>query len=395
MTTDKRTVTCDQACDYVANYDDRLPRITVVLLVLWIFGACTAPGQTLEESLRSVVDCYAKDGGFAGSALVAVNGRIVMEDSWGLANRTWDVPNSAQTRYRIGSMTKAFTASVVMRLVQEGRLRLDDSLGDFIDGLPPGTARAVTIRHLLTHTSGLQVFYRIPDFDRVWLYESPSLEDLVRTVARHPLEFEPGSRYAYRNIGYIALGVVVESVSGRPFEDELRRTVIRPAGLNDTDLEDGGEIVPNLAQGYAGSDGAWRKGSVIDPDLLFTAGGIHATARDVLGFILALTEGRILTEDMLKQMWKPRVPESDDPDDGRAYGFGWHLDRLRLPGVATRLDIIEHGGDVTSFESLLTIVPAIDAVIVLLHNHGEMDQDDIRNELITILARHETGKDDP
>lgn len=343
--------------------------------------------------LRAVVERYVERGAFEGTILVACGAEVLLADGWGVANREWGVPNDLDTRFRLGSLTKAFTGVLVMRLVQDGELDVSDPIGRYIPGLPEAVGDRVTVRHLLTHTSGIQAFLRIPDFERLWLYEPPSAEELFRTAAAHPLEFVPGERYAYRNVGYIGLGVVIERVTGLSYEEALRRYVFEPAEMRDSGVEQAGEIVERLASGYARADSGWRKGSYLNADILSAAGGVYSTAADLFRFSRALDGGVLLGPEARRRMFAPRVKEREGATDHRHYAFGWHVDRLRLEGDHPPLEIVEHGGDVTSFETLFTRIPSLDALVVILYNHGETDQDAIRDDLIRVLVDSRGGAD--
>lgn len=380
-------------------------------IVLWLGLACAAsvyadPGGTSDTSdalavssqcsptsagaisgrLRAVVDCYADRGQFDGAILVARGDSILLADGWGLGNREWSIPNDIDTRFRLGSLTKAFTGVLVMRLVQDGALALSDPIGQYIPGLPARVAERVTVQHLLTHTSGLQEFYRIPEFQRLWLYEPPPIAQIVRVTASEPLEFEPGERYAYRNIGFMGLGHIVEQVTGISFEEALRTYVFEPADLRHSGVEQAGEIVERMASGYARSGEGWSRGSFLNADFLYAAGGVYSTATDLFRFSRALDTNALLHPETQERMFTPRIKERDDEADARHYGFGWHIDRVDLGEAYPALDIIEHGGDVTSFETLFTRVPSLNGLVVILYNHGETDQNAIRDDLIRVLA---------
>lgn len=339
----------------------------------------------LAVRLRAVVECYVDKGEFAGTVLVGRGDQVLLADGWGLANREWKVVNDVDTRFRLGSLTKAFTGVLVMRLLQDGKLSLSDPVGRYVSGLPEHVGERVTIRHLTTHTSGLQEFFRIPEFQRLWLYEPPSIEELFRAVAQQPLEFTPGERYQYRNIGYMALGQIVEQVTGLTYEQALQTYVLGPAKMDDSGVEQAGEIVERMATGYARVGEDWRKGSFLNFDIVHAAGGVFSTAPDLFLFSQALDTNELLDADLQQQMFTPQVKERQDQTDHRHYAFGWHIDRLDLGEAYPEVEIVEHGGDVTSFETLFTRVPALNAVVVILYNHGETDQNAIRDDLVRLL----------
>lgn len=344
--------------------------------------------ESVNKELRQVINDYVEKGQFEGSVLVAQNSDTLLADGWGYANREWQMPNSITTRFRLGSITKMFTATLIMKLVQEGRVSLDNPVADYIEGLPGDRGKDITVRHLLTHTSGLQEFYRIPGFKRLWLYTPPSPEELVKIVSGYPLEFEPGARYAYRNIGFIALGIIIEKITGQSYESALTQHIFQPAGMIHSGLEQEGEIIPQRADGYARIKEGWRKGDHLNPGILSAAGGIYSTAMDMYRFSKAIDSNLLLKPEILEQMLTPQIKESQDKDDHRYYAYGWHIDKLANVAPDSLIKITEHGGDVTSFETLFTRIPHLNAVIVILYNYGETDQDAIRDDLIRVLVKH-------
>lgn len=169
--------------------------------------------------------------------------------------------------------------------------------------------------------------------------------------------------------------------------------VLEPAEMRDSGVEQAGEIVERLASGYARADSGWRKGSYLNADILSAAGGVYSTAADLFRFSRALDGNVLLTPEARRRMLTPRVKEREDATDHRHYAFGWHIDRLQLEEDHAALEIVEHGGDVTSFETLFTRIPSLDALVVILYNHGETDQDAIRDDLIRVLVDSRGGAD--
>jgi CubicO group peptidase (beta-lactamase class C family) len=293
-----------------------------------------------------------KAGGFSGAVLVARDGTPVLAQAGGLANRTRNLANRVDTRFNIGSLGKMFTAIAIAQLVEKGRLSFDDPIGNYISGFPRVVADRVTIGQLLTHTSGLgDVFMR-------WHPTAPSkldVSDLMPRIVREPLQFEPGSRFAYSNSGYVVLGAVIEMVTGQNYYDYLRKHIFAPAGMTHTGWYTPDQM-PNIARGYTQVDtsGTWVAGN--------PSGGAYSTVGDLLGFAQALLDHKLLSPQITANVLAGKV---DTPRPGPArtrYGYGFEEEQRR--GVR----IVGHGGGEPGIEAQLRIFPGVGYTVVVLAN---------------------------
>jgi D-alanyl-D-alanine carboxypeptidase len=232
---------------------------------------------------------------FSGAVLIAHKGKPVFAQAYGLADREHKTPNTLETRFRIGSMNKMFTAVAVLQLAQEGKLGLDDPVGKYLTHYPNrDVATKVTIHHLLTHTGGTGEIFG-PEFD-AHRSELRTLQDYVKLYGNRGLAFEPGSRVEYSNYGFILLGAIVEKVSGESYYDYVRDHVYLPAGMTSTGSDPKDLVVANLSIGYT-ADGA-ANGVRPNIDLLpyrgTSAGGGYSTVGDLLKFANAIQQDRLL-----------------------------------------------------------------------------------------------------
>ena len=269
-------------------------------------GAGVSSAAVLEQRL----DSLARADLFAGVVLVGRADRVLARKAVGLADRARRVPMTPETRINIGSITKAFTSVAILRLAQEGRLRLDEPIGTYVDGFPADVAGRVTIRQLLQHRSGMGDFFPSPQF-RADPSKVRTLDDYLAIARSTPLEFEPGARERYSNLGYVVLGAIVQRVSGKPWHDAIAEYVYRPAGMTSSGVYE--RTAAGIAQGYVGTPPNLELNTATLPGLGSPAGGTYATADDLRRFALALFDHRLL-DKASTELWFNRF------HDGRT---GW------------------------------------------------------------------------
>jgi D-alanyl-D-alanine carboxypeptidase len=324
----------------------------------------------------ALVRAYADAGRFSGSVLVARDGKPVFKRSYGLANREWETPAGDDTRYRIGSITKQFTAAAILQLAEAGKLRLDDPVSRHYADAPPAWA-AVTIRHLLTHTSGIPSH---PSFRGAFAGDARrdwTPEQILGLSRDRPLAFPPGSRFAYSNTGYDLLGVIIERVSGQGYAAYLDQHVIGGAGLTRTRCESVDEVLPQRAAGYLVSQGRGRNAPYVSPSLLYAAGCLVSTTGDLLAWDRALHGGRVVSAASLAEMFR---------DQGFRYGFGEfiQLDRGHR--------LWSHGGGLPGFASALNHYPDDALTVVVLANVEPADAGRVANQLGRLLFEPEPAR---
>jgi D-alanyl-D-alanine carboxypeptidase len=296
----------------------------------------------------------ARAGEFAGAVLVARHGKVLLQDAWGRADRKAGVANTPATRFRIGSMNKMFTAVATLQLVEAGKLRLDDAIGQHLPGYPnKEVAAKVTVRHLLTHTGGTGDIFG-PEFDqhRMRLREH---RDYLKLYGRRGLTHEPGARFEYSNYGFVLLGALIERVTGGSYDDYVRDHIFRPAGMRSTGALPEAVDVPDRAVGYLrsspGSD--WVPNTDTLPWRGTAAGGGYSTVGDLLRFAQALESGTLISEATLAEATRPHQQQY-------GYGFG-------VQGQG-RLGSYGHGGGAPGMNGELRVFPELGYVVVALSN---------------------------
>lgn len=319
------------------------------------------PHMTEGELIKALGTRTADDAAadrFAGAVLLAKNGRPIFEQAYGLADRDRKTPNTMQTRFRIGSMNKMFTATATLQLLQAGKLRLDDSLGTYLTDYPNREiATKVTIRQLLTHTGGTGDIFG-SEFDAHRL-ELRTLQDYVKLYGARGPQFEPGSRWEYSNYGFVLLGVVIEKASGESYYDYVRKHVYDPAGMTSTGSDPEDQAAADRSVGYTkmGSTGQWHTNSETLPYRGTSAGGGYSTVEDLLRFANALENHTLLKPEYTEMLTTGKV---DTPRGRYAYGFSDQtVNGTRCFG---------HGGGAPGMNGELEICPGPGYVIAVLAN---------------------------
>ena len=297
------------------------------------------------DELRQLVDSYADRRGFNGTVLVARDGKVLLRTTHGQANVEWAVPSRADARYRIGSLTKPLVATLAMQLVQQGKLRLDGTLGDYLPDLYAGTSAApVTVAQLLSHTSGLA---DVPgrytdDWWQTAARRSYTPKEFAREWIKPTLLENPGQQWRYNNNGFFLLGVLIEQVTGRSLADNLQEHIFSPAGMASSGLFTDAAMVEGLAQGHTRTpEGTLVRPQWIDPSVSFAAAGIYTTADDLYRFDRALYGERLLHADTRRTMLQVHAA---------AYGYGWGVEDWTLPDGET-LPVVSHTGSVPGYQS--------------------------------------------
>jgi len=338
----------------------RIPYPSLMLLFAATFVAWTQQAVAQTDRVDDVVRAEMRRQNIPGLSLAVLrDGRIVKTEGYGVADIALGTPATPRTVYKIASVSKQFIAAGVMLLVQERRLGLDAPIGRFLDGAP-ATWSGITVRHLLTHTSGL--VREAPGFDP---QRVQSDADVIRTAYPLPLRFVPGERWEYSNLGYFALAEVIRRVTGRPWDEYLTEKVFRASGMNAIRTTSTRDSVPNRAVGYRDNDRLLVAG---DWPALRPSGAFLSTVLDLARWDAVLHGDDLLRDSTRRQMWEPvRL------GDGTSYpyGFGWQLDSLG--GHRT----VHHGGGVPGFRAGFARFVDDGLTVIVLMNLDDVDLESI------------------
>jgi CubicO group peptidase (beta-lactamase class C family) len=317
-------------------------RIALVLLAIGLVNA---------QSLESKADAAAKQNDVMGSVLVAKGGKVLLKKGYGMANVELEVPNAPNTKFRLGSITKQFTATAIMQLASQGKLKPEDPVSKYVDA--PPAWKDITIHHLLTHTSGIPNFTAFSDYqDKQREHITPA--QLMARFKDKPLDFTPGSKYNYSNSAYEVLGVIIEKVSGESYEAYVKNHIFNPLDMNDSGYDHDTEILPHRAAGYEkGKDGKLHNAAWIDMSIPYSAGSLYSTVEDLYRWDRALYTEKILNAESKQKMFTPFLNN---------YGYGFII-RGSGPDLS-----ISHSGGVNGFATMIQRFPNQDAVIIVLTN---------------------------
>ena len=278
------------------------------------------PQKNAEDAVDRFVAAQMENQHIPGLSLAVIrSGEAIRAGGYGFASLELSVPVTSETVFQIGSITKQFTATAVMMLVEEGKTGLEESVTHALEGLPAAW-EGVTVRHLLDHTSGIKSFTGIPDVMARLTFLPTTRDEVLALVAEEPLEFAPGEQYAYNNTGYYLLGHIIEQVSGQPYADFLRERIFAPLEMNATRVNDLKDILPNRACGYEWAEDRWRNADHISMTWPFSAGALVSTTLDLAKWDAVLGSERLLPKAVWERMWTPAILNDGMKVD---YGFGW------------------------------------------------------------------------
>lgn len=250
-------------------------------LIVAFISAANAFAQDNVQKIDALVKQYYDYGQFNGSILVAEKGKIIYEKGFGMANMEWSIPVQPDTKFRIGSVTKQFTAALILQLVGEGKIKLDGKITDYLTDYRKDTGDKVTIHQLLNHTSGIPSYTGRPDFFAEVSRNAYKVADFVKKFASGELEFEPGSKFAYNNSGYFLLGAIVEKVTGKSYETVLAERICKPLGMTNTGYDNHSPLIQKRANGYEKRSTGYINAPYLDMSLPYAAGSMYSTVGDL------------------------------------------------------------------------------------------------------------------
>lgn len=267
---------------------------------------------------RAAVQAYVDRNQFSGAVLVAKDGKPVLREGFGFANRELNVAATPDTVFRLASITKQFTAAAILKLAEEGKLSLDDPASKFYTEAPAAWSN-VTLRHLLAHRSGIGDYTSLPDFFEKLAANDRTPAEIMAMTKDQPLSSQPGEKFAYNNSGYVLLGLVIEKVTGQTYADHVSNAFFKPLGMTHSGYDDTKTLLPHRAAGYGMEGGKWVNAQYLSMTLPHAAGSLYSTVDDLLIWEEALFGGKVISQASLAQM---------TTDNGGKYGFGLVIDEL-------------------------------------------------------------------
>ncbi len=336
-------------------------------------------GQSLQEQdiaayadkIDELVTAYHKYGMFQGAIMIAMDGKIIYRKAFGLADMEWQIPNTPETKFEIASLGKAFTAAIVLQLVEEGRIRLEDPLSKHLSAYRKDIGSKVTIHHLMSHSAG------IPWGPDHWPYEKftrqYTLAELVEIANQQELEFEPGSQFSYCNSCYNLLGALIEEVTGNTFEEALQQRILDPLGMKNTGLVKLGPVLEKRARGYTRlATGEYVNAPSTGQDWAKGAGGMYSTVDDLYRWDQALYNDDLLSLESKQAMFTSHI---------RTSGYGWSVGAYVKNGIEGRGTFASGFGGTSGFASLIARCLDDRYFIVALGNMRPIPQGQLGNNL--------------
>ncbi len=345
--------------------------ISFLAVIALIIIAISCGGSSSESGKMSDYLHQAdKVWGFRGSVLVAQNGKILLSDGYGFADRTANRRNTPETQFLIGSMTKTFTAIAIMQLVERGEIALDDHISKYLPDYPKETADKITIDNLLAHTSGIPDLLAVPGFRRL-IGGEITPDQMIDLFKNLQLEFEPGSQSSYSNSGYVLLGKIIEAVSGQDYYEFIKDNITAPLGMDHTGYYPDYSELTDFAVGYFRKpDETLSEAPVIHPSAGYSAGGLASTTDDLYLLCKALYDTTLLPQSAVTTMITPHADH---------YGYGWLIDTL-----GGHL-LTEHGGGTPGFSSIFQRWVDDSLCVIILSNVSGMPVNTMAISLAAIV----------
>ena len=342
-----------------------------------IITPCLLLAQTKQEKLASIMKTYHDYNMFDGSVLVAENGKIIYKSAFGKANREWDIDNTPDTKFMIGSVSKPITAMLMLIQVEKGLVDLNKTIADYLPAFKGKPSAKITIRQLLSHTSGIPNYDITKDFFPRISRQNFTREEYIKTYIDSALAFEPGTRYLYSSWGYFTLGYIMEKVSGKSYSQLMKEDIFDKIGMNNSGSYFHTQIVKNRATGYDYSLGDYTSSDFRDQSNTMGTGDIYSTVEDLFKFHLAIQNHTLIGEQLTKEMLTPGLKPAD-------YGYGWFNKNFKY----TPTDSVTanfHLGMTEGFISFLLRIPSTNSLIVILSNSSPTDFFGITGNLAKVL----------
>ncbi|MEO8765661.1 MAG: serine hydrolase [Ginsengibacter sp.] len=348
---------------------------TLFLLIFVFSFSLFAQGK--NEKLDAVMNAYHQYNMFDGSVLVAENGKIIYSNAFGLANREWNIPNSIDTKFMIGSVSKPITALLMLIQVQKGLVSLDKTISDYLPEFSKKNGRKITIRQLLEHTSGMPNYDIIRDFFPGISRQNFTREEYIKLFMDSALAFEPGASYYYSSWGYFTLGYIMEKVTGKTYAQLMKEDIFDKTGMNNSGSYFHTQVVPKRATGYDYAFDGYTSSDFRDQSNTMGTGDLYSTVDDLFKLHLALTNNTLLNKSLTEEMFTPGMQPWQ-------YGYGWFNQNFRY----TPTDSVftnYHLGMTDGFLSFMLRIPSTNSLVVFLCNSSPTDFFGITKNLMNIL----------
>lgn len=349
------------------------------LLIVGLFALVTYSGiaQSKKEKLDELMKAYHGFNMFDGSVLVAENGKVIYKEAFGMANREWDIPNTTDTKFMIGSVSKPITSILMLMQVQKGLISLDKTISDYIPEFSKKNGSRITIRQLLGHASGMPNYDIIKDFFPRISRQNVTREDYMKLYMDSTLVFEPGTSYYYSSWGYFTLGYIMERVTGKTYAQLMKEEIFDKLDMKDSGSYYHTQIVKKRATGYDYTLGGFTSADFRDQSNTMGTGDLYSTVEDLFKLHNGLSNNTLLNKKLTEEMFTPGIRPW-------RYGFGWFNQNFKY----TPKDSVfanYHLGMTEGFLSFLVRIPSTNSLVVFLCNSSPTHFFGIASNLMKVL----------
>jgi CubicO group peptidase (beta-lactamase class C family) len=353
-----------------------LLRLVILALAAHFAPAFGTSNSEKATQIDKLVQEYADCCQFTGTVLVTDHDVVIFKKGYGLANREWNIPNTPDVKFRIGSITKQFTSMLVMQQVAKGTIKLDGHLSDYLPYYRKDTGSKVTITNLLNHTSGIPSYTDDPKFfpDVSRNYYAPN--DFIKKYCSGDLEFDSGSKFHYDNSGYFILGAILERVTGKTYQALLQENILVPLGMKDTGYDNWSTILAKRATGYTLELADVVNSAYLDMSLPFAAGSLYSTVEDLYKWDQALYTDKLLPAELKERIFTPGLEH---------YGFGWVIGTVPKEDPGAGQTTISHGGGINGFNTLEVRYVGDHDLIAIFNNTPGVNLNDMSKGIHAIL----------
>ena len=343
-----------------------LLRAMVIGVITLLISSNFCFGQTKIDQLDELLNQYHDYGKFNGSVLVSEQGKVIYKKGFGQANMEWEIPNKPNTKHRLGSITKQFTAMLILQLAAKGKLDLHAPISKYLPDYPKESGDKITTHHLLTHSSGIPNYTAFPGFFEEESRDPYKPEEFIKKFQDKGLEFKPGEKFNYSNSGYFLLGVIIEKLTGKTYEAMLQDNIFTPLGMDDSGYDNHGTIIKNRATGYEKNGNNFVNSNYLDMSIPYAAGSLYSTVEDLYIWDQALYTNKLLPKEYMALFFKPYIAAFGNSD----YAYGWGVGKEAIGNTKDSIAVISHGGGINGFNTEISRSTSDKSLVVLLNNTG-------------------------
>ncbi len=349
--------------------------VSVIAISFFLVACSTENNKT--DKIKALMDKYHDIGQFHGAVLVSEGNNVLFKSGYGLANSEWNIPNDTETKFRIGSITKQFTAALILTLVDEGKLSLDQKISEILPEFRKDVGEKVSIHQLLCHCSGVSMPpLSLKEYDEIF-QKKMTTKQIIEKLCGGDLAFEPGSKFQYSSAGYMVLGAIIEKITSQSYEEALQERILKPLKMKDTGVDDYVKILPKRASGYQTNFGIGNARFKYMPSS-FSSGALYSTVEDFYKWFSALNSDWFLSPESRKRAFAKHIASHRG-----YYGYGWFVQDKKYDD--STLELVFHAGDVNGFSGIIFGCNKKEQLVALLTNQEGTHYYDIAYNLFNIL----------